>query len=74
MKKNCPYFKECGGCNKLDLSYEAEIEEKEALVAKLFKRVNYTKKIEVVNNCVNDTIAVKEMIEQKKVEVARRQR
>ena len=50
MKKNCPYFKECGGCNKLDLSYEAEIEEKEALVAKLFKRVNYTKKIEVVKS------------------------
>ena len=28
MELKCPYFNLCGGCNKLDLSYEAEIKEK----------------------------------------------
>ena len=37
-----------------------------------FDQTHKLKKIEVVNNCVNDTTAVKEMIEQKEVEVARR--
>ena len=29
MELKCPYFNLCGGCNKLNLTYEEEIKEKE---------------------------------------------
>jgi tRNA/tmRNA/rRNA uracil-C5-methylase (TrmA/RlmC/RlmD family) len=37
MELKCPYFKECGGCNKLDVTYEEEIKEKELYIKKLFR-------------------------------------
>ena len=48
MEKHCPYFKECGGCNKLDVSYEEELKQKQAYVEKLFSGVNYKKPIEII--------------------------
>lgn len=48
MELKCPYFSLCGGCSKLDISYEEEIKEKTEYVKKLFKTINYNKDIEVV--------------------------
>ena len=48
MSLKCPYFAECGGCNKLNISYEEEIKEKELYIKKLFQGINYNKEIEVV--------------------------
>ena len=48
MEKHCPYFKEFGGCNKLDVSYEEELKQKQAYVEKLFSGVNYKKPIEII--------------------------
>ena len=48
MELKCPYFNLCGGCNKLNLTYEEEIKEKEEYVKKLFASVGYKKDIEVV--------------------------
>lgn len=48
LEKGCPYFKECGACNKLDISYEEELKEKQAYVQKLFNNLNYKKNIEIV--------------------------
>lgn len=48
MSLKCPYFAECGGCNKLNISYEEEIKEKELYIKKLFQGINYNKEIEIV--------------------------
>lgn len=48
MELKCPYFNLCGGCNKLNLTYEEEIKEKEEYVKKLFSSVGYKKDVEVV--------------------------
>ena len=48
MELKCPYFSLCGGCSKLDISYEEEIKEKTEYIKKLFKTINYNKEIEVV--------------------------
>ena len=48
MELKCPYFNLCGGCNKLNLTYEEEIKEKEEYVKKLFASVGYKKDVEVV--------------------------
>ena len=48
MELKCPYFKECGGCSKLDITYEEEIKEKELYIKKLFDSIGYHKPIEVV--------------------------
>ena len=48
MEMKCPYFSLCGGCNKLDKSYEEEIKEKEEYIKKLFASIGYKKPIEVV--------------------------
>ena len=48
MEMKCPYFSLCGGCNKLDKSYEEEIKEKEEYIKKLFDSIGYKKPIEVV--------------------------
>lgn len=48
MELKCPYYKECGGCNKLDITYEEEIKEKELYIKKLFDSIGYKKPIEVV--------------------------
>ena len=48
MEMKCPYFSLCGGCNKLDKSYEEEIKEKELYIKKLFNSIGYKKDIEVV--------------------------
>jgi 23S rRNA (uracil1939-C5)-methyltransferase len=49
MEIKCPYFSLCGGCNKLDKSYEEEIKEKEEYIKKLFASIGYKKPIEVVS-------------------------
>ena len=49
MEIKCPYFSLCGGCNKLDKSYEEEIKEKEEYIKKLFVSIGYKKPIEVVS-------------------------
>ncbi len=48
MELKCPYSSLCGGCNKLDISYEEEIKEKELYIKKLFLSIGYKKNIEVV--------------------------
>ena len=48
MELKCPYFNLCGGCNKLNLTYEQEIKEKEEYIKKLFASLGYKKDIEVV--------------------------
>lgn len=48
MEMKCPYFSLCGGCSKLNISYEEEIKEKTEYIKKLFKTINYNKEIEVV--------------------------
>ena len=48
MKLDCPYFNLCGGCNKLNISYEEELKEKKEYIKKLFATVGYKKDIEVV--------------------------
>jgi 23S rRNA (uracil1939-C5)-methyltransferase len=48
MELKCPHFNLCGGCSKLNLSYEEEIKEKEEYVNKLFSSIGYKKPIEVV--------------------------
>ena len=48
MKLDCPYFNLCGGCNKLNISYEEELKEKKEYIKKLFTTVGYKKDIEVV--------------------------
>ena len=48
MEIKCPYFNLCGGCNKLDVSYEEEIKEKELYIKKLFQSVGYKKEIEIL--------------------------
>ena len=48
MELKCPYFKECGGCTKLDITYEDEIKEKSLYIKKLFSSIGYNKEIEVV--------------------------
>lgn len=47
-KVSCPYFKECGGCNKLDISYQDEIKEKKEYVEKLFNKIGYHQKIDIL--------------------------
>ena len=48
MELKCPHFNLCGGCSKLNLSYEEEIKEKEEYVNKLFSSIGYKKPVEVV--------------------------
>ena len=48
MELKCPHFNLCGGCSKLDISYEDEIKEKEEYIKKLFTSIGYKKAIEVV--------------------------
>ena len=48
MELKCPHFNLCGGCSKLNLSYEEEIKEKEEYVNKLFSSIGYKKFVEVV--------------------------
>ena len=48
MELKCPHFNLCGGCSKLNLSYEEEIKEKEESVNKLFSSIGYKKFVEVV--------------------------
>jgi 23S rRNA (uracil1939-C5)-methyltransferase len=48
MELKCPHFNLCGGCSKLNLSYEEEIKEKEEYVNKLFSSIGYKKTVEVV--------------------------
>ena len=48
MNLKCPYFSLCGGCSKLDKTYEEEIKEKEEYVKKLFQSVGYRKDVEIV--------------------------
>ena len=48
MELKCPHFNLCGGCSKLNLSYEEEIKEKEEYVKKLFQSVGYKKDVEIV--------------------------
>ena len=49
MNLKCPYFSLCGGCSKLDKTYEEEIKEKEEYIKKLFQSVGYKKDVEIVN-------------------------
>ena len=37
IKIKCPYYKECGGCDLLHVSYEREKEVKEEYIKKIFK-------------------------------------
>ena len=48
MNLKCPYFSLCGGCNKLDKTYEEEIKEKEEYIKKLFQSVGYKKPVEIL--------------------------
>lgn len=48
MNLKCPYFSLCGGCSKLDKSYEEEIKEKEEYIKKIFQSVGYKKDVEIV--------------------------
>ena len=48
MELKCPYSSLCGGCSKLNISYDEEIKEKELYVKKLFSTVGYKKDIEIV--------------------------
>ena len=50
MEMKCPYFKECGGCSYLDISYQDEINKKKQYINKLFKSINYKKEIDVIPN------------------------
>lgn len=50
MELKCPYFKECGGCNYLDISYEEELKNKGQMVKKLFDSIGYKKDIEIIEN------------------------
>ena len=47
MELKCPYFKDCGGCSKLNITYDEEIKEKELYIKKLFSPLGYTKEIKV---------------------------
>ena len=47
MNLKCPYFSLCGGCSKLDKTYEEEIKEKEEYIKKLFQSVGYKKDVEI---------------------------
>ena len=48
MENKCPYFTLCGGCKKLNISYEEEIKEKKEYIKKLFQTLGYKKDIDVV--------------------------
>ena len=48
MELKCPNSSLCGGCNKLDMTYEEEIKEKELYIKKLFSGIGYKKDIEIV--------------------------
>ena len=48
MNLKCPYFSLCGGCNKLDKTYEEEIKEKEEYIKKIFQSVGYKKPVEIL--------------------------
>ena len=47
IKVNCPYYKECGGCNLLHLSYKDQIEYKKNKLKNILKKfANIDKDIE----------------------------
>lgn len=48
MELKCPHSSLCGGCSKLAISYDDEINEKQAYIKKLFTNIGYKKDIEVV--------------------------
>ena len=36
---NCPYFKKCGGCKYINLSYEEQLKKKEQTVSRFLKDI-----------------------------------
>ena len=63
MNLKCPYFSLCGGCSKLDKSYEEEIKEKEEYIKKIFQSVGYKKLVEILKADNNSQDEIDEAIE-----------
>lgn len=44
---NCPYFKKCGGCKYINLSYEEQLKKKEQTVSRFLKDIAESQKIKI---------------------------
>ena len=45
--EKCPYFKKCGGCRYIDLSYEDQLKKKEQTVHRFLKDIAVSQKIKI---------------------------
>lgn len=53
VKPECPYFGVCGGCDFQQMSYQAQLEAKTAIVADCLRRIgkiNYGREIEIIGS------------------------
>lgn len=47
INDNCPYFKKCGGCKYINLSYEEQLKKKEQTVSRFLKDIAESQKIKI---------------------------
>ena len=45
---NCPFFKKCGGCKYINLSYDEQLKKKEQTVSRFLKDIAESQKIKIV--------------------------